>query len=620
MTAAQVYFNFKNKKTSGRCVMCGKETKWNETLEKYDRLCSAECKNKYREDFRKKMIAKYGKEHLLNSEEQQRKMLANRKISGTYIWSDGKSQFPYTGSYEKDFLQFLDKFMDLNPNDIFAPAPQTFRYMDGDKERFYIPDFYIASINTLIEIKDGQDNVNKHYHRVVTDKHKEDLKDELMRKQTQYNYVKVVNKDYSIFLNFLYDLKNEKVKPTECRKPVINISESINMVENLLLTESFTSSLEGEPINEDVIKVDNESVRVPKIIKNQNICKMLDESDNIYLASDWHLWQNIDGRIVKNENFNNIVENCRRLLKENDTLIYLGDLVDDEFNDTTTLKRVLESFNCHKIITLGNNDVLGQEFYNECFDYVVPGFKYGNYLFSHYPLTNISEGINFHGHLHGSGFYKTPYSKHADIYNRYGKCIKLDEAVAKYNRGLYKPRKGIVPPKKEIVNENALFEIMNEEHKQLKDYIDKISNSPYVKDIINLTESTLNIDLSEDSDLFNIIERTKANIRAYTKTGNLSMLKNEACSLWYNFIVLENYAVHPLRKKYVHYDPVQKSNAVKIKASLISELTNVLETINESDTKFDFFKYFDETNYNRELFNETRSIVDAKKLIKELMR
>ena len=252
MSVAQVYFNYKNKKTGGRCVICGAPTVFNETTEKYERLCSAECKEKYRQDFKKKMISKYGKEHLLDSAEQQKKMLANRKISGVYVWSDGKSKFNYTGSYEHDFLQFLDKFLDLSPNDVFAPAPQVFKYMDGDKERFYIPDFYIASINTLIEIKDGQDNLNTHYHRVVTDKHKEDLKDEVMRKQTQYNYVKVVNKDYSIFLNFLYDLKNEKVKPTECRKPVINISESINMVENRLLTESFTSSLEGEPINENV--------------------------------------------------------------------------------------------------------------------------------------------------------------------------------------------------------------------------------------------------------------------------------------------------------------------------------------------------------------------------------
>jgi len=207
LSPAQVYFNWKYKKTKGSCVMCHKETKWNEAVERYERFCSEKCKEAYRTEFKKRMISKYGKEHLLDDPNQQSKMLGNRKISGTYIWSDGKSKSKYTGSYEKEFLEFLDIVMQMSPTDVFAPAPQVFKYTYEGKEHFYMPDFYIASLNLIVEIKDGGDNANKHHKIQKVDKVKEKLKDDVMAKQTQYNYIKVVDKDYSIFINYLMELK-----------------------------------------------------------------------------------------------------------------------------------------------------------------------------------------------------------------------------------------------------------------------------------------------------------------------------------------------------------------------------------------------------------------------------
>lgn len=622
MPVSQAYFNAKYNKTHGRCVMCSKPTKWNESVERYERLCSAECKQKYRDDFRQKMIKRYGKECLLDDPEQQKKMLANRSISGMYEWSDGKSKFSYTGSYEKDFLQFLDKFMRFSPNDIIAPAPQVFKYMDGDKERFYIPDFYIASINTLVEIKDGGSNPNMHTHRTGNDARKEALKDEVMRKQTQYNYVKITDKDYSIFINFLIALKDERIKETECRRPVISISESFNQIENLLMVETFKSELEGQPISEEVIKADNTTVRNPKIVKNQAINQLIENARNVYIATDWHLWQNQDGKIIKNPNFNMIMENCRNTLQKDDVLIYLGDLVDDEFTDKRAVKSVLESLKCHVIMTPGNNDLFDHDFYLECgVDYVEDAFRYKNYVFSHYPirLETTNNLINFHGHLHGSGFYKGQYHNQADMYNRFGRFTTLTEAVAKFNRGGYKPRKGVIPPKDEIINENALFTQLNEEQAQLNELMDKYSECPYTKDKMIFTESgSMNLYLSEDSTLANMVERSKANIRAYSNTDNAFMLKNEACTLWYTYLVLENYAVNPLRKKLVHIDPVQKSNALKIKANMINEMVNAINIVRELEEGFDFFKYFNETNTNKDLFSETRNIIDTKRLVNEL--
>jgi len=207
MSPAQAYFNFRYKKTHGSCVMCHKETKWNEATERYERFCSEKCKESYREMFKERMMKKYGKTHLLDDPNQQEKMLANRKISGEYTWSDGKSKSKYTGSYEKEFLEFLDIVMNMTPTDVFSPAPQIFYYKYENKDHFYIPDFYIASLNLIIQIKDGGQNSNNHPKIQQVDKVKEKLKDDVMKKQKEYNYVKVVDKDYSIFLNYLLDLK-----------------------------------------------------------------------------------------------------------------------------------------------------------------------------------------------------------------------------------------------------------------------------------------------------------------------------------------------------------------------------------------------------------------------------
>lgn len=199
---AQVYFNFKNKKDGGKCIMCGKPTPFNFTTEKYERICSKKCKDAYARQFKERMMKKYGKTTLLNSPEVQKKMLANRKISGTYEWSEQPEyKFAYTGSYELDFLQFLDVFMNWNPNDLHAPCPFVIEYMYKGKKHFYIPDFYIPSLNLVIEVKSFE---NKHYRE--RDVQQEKAKD-LAVKKGKYNYFKVHDKYYDDFFEYLTKLK-----------------------------------------------------------------------------------------------------------------------------------------------------------------------------------------------------------------------------------------------------------------------------------------------------------------------------------------------------------------------------------------------------------------------------
>lgn len=202
MTVWQFYYYLKTGKSHGTCVMCKKDTGWNERTHKYHRFCkNPKCKEKYKEIFQKRMMGKYGKVNLLNDPEQQKKMLANRKISGIYHWSDHIHTNTYTGSYELAFLEFLDFVLMFDPEDVISPSPHIFYYIYEQNRHFYIPDFYIPSLNLEVEIKEG---TNTHPKILAVDKVKEGLKDEVMKSNKNYfNYIKIVEKDHMKFLKYL---------------------------------------------------------------------------------------------------------------------------------------------------------------------------------------------------------------------------------------------------------------------------------------------------------------------------------------------------------------------------------------------------------------------------------
>ena len=212
-TLSRYFYFILTGKTHGKCIQCKRNTNWNDVTGKYERFCSnPQCKKDYRKLFEKRMINTRGKVHLLNDPEQQRKMLANRKISGEYQFENGVS-VSYVGSYEKNFLIMLDTFLMFNPDDLMAPSPHTYFYdyknpddITNEGRKFYIPDFYIPSLNLEIEIKDG---TNKHPNIIHIDRVKEKLKDELMKNNKTVKYIKIVENDFSNFFELLMNLKNE---------------------------------------------------------------------------------------------------------------------------------------------------------------------------------------------------------------------------------------------------------------------------------------------------------------------------------------------------------------------------------------------------------------------------
>jgi len=206
LTPAHYYFDYRNKNTThkGLCVQCRKNpTEFNEKTEKYNRFCSDKCKTAYRNEFKKRMINKYGKVTLLDDVNMQKRMLANRKISGTYTWSDG-TKFTYTGSYEKDCLEFLDTILNLPSKEVFFPAPQIFQYEFEGKNHFYMPDFFLSCYNIIGEVK----GTNNHYQK--RDIEIQNLKEEVVRnseKELGLHYVMVFDKKYDELMEAINEYK-----------------------------------------------------------------------------------------------------------------------------------------------------------------------------------------------------------------------------------------------------------------------------------------------------------------------------------------------------------------------------------------------------------------------------
>ena len=205
VTVKQWIFNVKNRLSPankyGHSILSGKPTEWNEKLGRYERLANDKEKAAFRKLFVQRMMKVHGKSTLLNDPEIQKKMLEHRKISGKYTFDD--VVFNYTGSYEFDFLRYMDVVLSWDPHDIFMPCPIIVKYIsprDG-KQHFYIPDVYISSLNLIVEIKSQE---NKHYRKRDLDI--ELAKDAAMRKM-DVNYVKIYDKDYEDFLSTVNSLK-----------------------------------------------------------------------------------------------------------------------------------------------------------------------------------------------------------------------------------------------------------------------------------------------------------------------------------------------------------------------------------------------------------------------------
>ena len=224
-SAFRVVFDYVNKRPAGyngKCIICGNESGWDENKGKYNRICSnPSCKKKYIESFEQRMIKAKGVKRISSTAEGQVKMLANRKISGKYRFKDGGMK-TYTGSYEMKALKFMDQVMNIKSEDVSTPGP-VMEYEYEGRKHIYISDIYYAPYNLIIEVKDGGNNPNNRDMKSYREKQIE--KEKYIINNTDFNYLRLTNNDFSQLLAAFMQLKMEMSSDSPER--VIKINEGI---------------------------------------------------------------------------------------------------------------------------------------------------------------------------------------------------------------------------------------------------------------------------------------------------------------------------------------------------------------------------------------------------------
>ena len=217
----------------GSCRVCKKPTNWNGY--KYDVLCNnLKCKEALRNLYKTNMLRVRGTYNILNDTEQQKRMLANRHISGTYKFNDG-GMISYTGSYELKFLEFIDNFLNIPSKDIISPGP-TIEYIYQGKKHFYLPDFFYIPFNLIVEIKDGGEHPNGKVTGVMKPIRERTIeKERVITDKGEYNYLRLSDNQFEQLIDIFMDIKDKLLRGVDERS--IRINES---VEEQVLKEYFT--------------------------------------------------------------------------------------------------------------------------------------------------------------------------------------------------------------------------------------------------------------------------------------------------------------------------------------------------------------------------------------------
>ena len=224
-TPFRYVFNYVNKKPltyHGKCTECGGPTEWDENKGRYNRQCNNKaCHDSYIKKFEANMMKTRGVTRISATASGQVKMLSNRKISGEYKFTNTGEVKTYTGSYELKALEFMDKVMHIDPNDLMCPGP-ILEYSLDNTTHIYITDFYYQPYNLIIEVKDGGDNPNK---RNMPDyRAKQIAKEKYIIKHTNYNYLRLTNNNLNQLLAVFANLKMQMVENTGER--VIHVNEA----------------------------------------------------------------------------------------------------------------------------------------------------------------------------------------------------------------------------------------------------------------------------------------------------------------------------------------------------------------------------------------------------------
>ncbi len=133
---------------------------------------------KDKDKMKKSIFKKYGVENVSQNKEIFKKIqgISLKKFQNTNLW--------YQGSYE---LDFLEKYYNKYSNIQRGPA---IKYCFNNENKVYHPDFYIPSLNLIIEIKNS--------YLIKKDKDRIDAKEKATI-ANGFKYIIVIDKNYSNF-------------------------------------------------------------------------------------------------------------------------------------------------------------------------------------------------------------------------------------------------------------------------------------------------------------------------------------------------------------------------------------------------------------------------------------
>lgn len=280
------------------CRICKKPTSWDEKKGRYNQLCGRkECHDAYVAKMHRDMGDREGINRYTATPEGLEKMLAGRKISGKYKFSDGTEK-TYTGSYELKMLEFLDKVMNCKSEDVMMPGPVMEYVLDG-KKHYYITDAYYVPYNLIIEVKDGGDRPNTNPAFAET-RRKVIAKEKFIIEKTDYNYLRLTNNDFSQLLNVFADLKmafNDARLNKKNPERIIHANEAVEL-ENMV--GAIQAAMPPAPSKDDAIiinyKMNNvftgkthiaasTDIKFNKIFKQNEYTGIVEEVDRSFLEN-----------------------------------------------------------------------------------------------------------------------------------------------------------------------------------------------------------------------------------------------------------------------------------------------------------------------------------------------
>jgi endogenous inhibitor of DNA gyrase (YacG/DUF329 family) len=357
-TATRVVFNLINNKDHGNCVICGKQTEWNENICRYERFCSKACERAYVKQMKDRMKRIYGVDNLIYSTDQQKKMLANRRISGTYKFSDGV-EHTYTGSYEKRCLEFLDKVMEYKGSDVVTPGP-VIPYQYNGTTHQWITDIYIPCYNLAIDCKDGGQNKNNREMKEYREKQIE--KEKAIAKQGKYNYLRLTDNNFGQLMSVLAELKLSLMENNTDK--IVRINE--NMFPGI---QGFMPMGQWNP----------DDVYIVPYLKN-NIFAGIAVGDDAHYTNLWY--QNDKGEVKraskgfledsqysvykykcdKREVINKLIESEGSVIDDIKTLIFGENMItDDEWKFYDSIEEICDNYTYNAYVqTITTATVLGR--------------------------------------------------------------------------------------------------------------------------------------------------------------------------------------------------------------------------------------------------------------------